>query len=127
MVRIGTVTNVFPEGRATVYFEDTKNTSLPLPIVAVNNEYILPEVGDRVITLHLDNSSTKGFVLSSYFDGGGFAAPEGVDFQKIISGNVTILSKEGSYEISSSKIVFKTAKHEIDLDDLIDRIEALEG
>lgn len=127
MVRIGTVTNIFPEGRATVYFEDTNNTSLPLPVVAVNNEFILPEVGDRVITLHLDNSSTKGFVLSSYFDGGGFVAPDGVDFQKTISGDVTILAKEGNYEISSSKIVFKTAKHEIDLDNLVERIEALEG
>lgn len=127
MIRIGTVTNVFPEGRATVYFEDTNNTSLPLPIVAVNNEYILPEVGDRVITLHLDNSSTKGFVLSSYFGGGGFVAPEGSDFKKNISGNVTILSSNGDYEISSSRIVFKTVKHEIDLDDLIERLEALEG
>lgn len=70
-IRIGRVTSVYPsEGRVKVAYEDSRSSSLPLPMMALNQEYSMPKVGDRVVTLHMDNGSSKGFVLGNYYGGG---------------------------------------------------------
>ena len=39
MIRIGTVTNVYPEnGKVKVYYEDSESSSLPLPMMSINKE-----------------------------------------------------------------------------------------
>lgn len=69
MIRIGTVTNVYHDtGKVKVLYEDTESTSLPLPMISMNREQSMPKVGDRVITLHLLNGSSKGFCIGTYFD-----------------------------------------------------------
>lgn len=69
-MRVGKVTKVDPSSKkVVVLYEDTKNTSLPLPVVSMPGVYSLPSVGDRVVTLHMDNGSSKGFVIGSYFVG----------------------------------------------------------
>lgn len=69
-MRIGKVTKVDSEARkVTVLYEDTENTSLPLSVVSMSGVYSMPKVGDRVVTFHMDNGSSKGFVLGSYYVG----------------------------------------------------------
>ena len=69
-MRVGKVTEVDSSSRkVTVLYEDTGNTSLPLSVVSMSGIYSLPAVGDRVVTFHLDNGSSKGFVLGSYLIG----------------------------------------------------------
>lgn len=69
MLRVGTVTNVYPDtGKVKVYYEDTESSSLPLPMISMNKEQSMPEAGDTVITLHMTNGSSQGFCLGTYFD-----------------------------------------------------------
>ena len=64
-VRIGKVTNIYPsQGKVKVLYEDEGNTSLPLPMLTMNREYSMPLAGERVVTLHMENGSSKGFILS---------------------------------------------------------------
>lgn len=66
IVRIGTVTNVYPkEGKVRVLYEDRDETSVKLPVLAF--EYHMPPVGVTVVTLHMENRSS-GFVLGEYWN-----------------------------------------------------------
>lgn len=66
IVRIGTVTNVYPsEGKVRVLYQDMNETSVKLPLLAW--EYKMPEVGAAVVTLHMEGRSS-GFVLGEYWN-----------------------------------------------------------
>lgn len=115
--RMGRVTNIYPdEARVKVEFEDEKNTSMPLPYITFNREYTMPQVGDRVVTMHLENGTSKGFVLGTYFSGGGWdpKTNEGYrkDFDDFETGYVT--HKDGKYELhADEKISFFVGGNEI--------------
>lgn len=66
MMRIGKVTNIFPDSRKIkVLYEDEGNASLYLSVLKINGECVMPNVGDKVLTLHMENGSSKGFVLGT--------------------------------------------------------------
>lgn len=70
MVRIGKVTNVYlPEGKAKVVYEDEGNVSIPLPVIVVGAWRPMPSIGERVVTVHMENGSSKGFILGGIDDG----------------------------------------------------------
>lgn len=95
-IRIGTVTNVYPDtGKVTVLY-DGKNASLPLPMVTMNGEYSMPAVGDRVLTLHMENGSSKGFVLGTYY-GGGKQPMANSGYRKDFGGGVYAVGGDGIY------------------------------
>ena len=102
--RIGIVTNVFPSsGRATVYYEDTGCTSMPLATMTYNNEYSMPSVGERVVTLHMENGSSKGFILGTFYGGG--KQPKAVEgYHKDMGGGAYTASTGGNYELSAGKV-----------------------
>ena len=65
IVRVGTVTNVYPsEGKVRVLYSDRNETSVKLPLLAW--EYKMPAVGAAVVTLHMEGRSS-GFVLGEYW------------------------------------------------------------
>lgn len=65
IVRIGTVTNVYPsEGKVRVLYQDRNETSVKLPLLAW--EYKMPAVGAAVVTLHMEGRSS-GFALGEYW------------------------------------------------------------
>ena len=146
MIRIGTVTNVYPEnGKVTVYYEDTESSSLPLPMISMNKEQSMPEVEDTVITLHMANGSSQGFCLGTYFDddyeGSGkytkefdekaFVECENGEYilrcESIIleAKEVTLKCKKGI--ISLSELLKKLSDYEKKLNDYGKRIAALES
>lgn len=68
IVRIGKVTNIHAkQGKVTVTYTDLGKTSRPLPCMTFGGEYKLPKIGDTVLTLHLQNGSSKGFVLGTFW------------------------------------------------------------
>ena len=70
-MRIGKVTNIYPTtGKIKVMYEDERSASLPLSMLTMNQEYSMPAVGDKVVTVHMANGSSKGFVLGTYYGGG---------------------------------------------------------
>ena len=112
-LRIGRVTNVYPStGRVRVMYEDEKNASLPIAMLTMNREYYMPLVGERVVTLHMDNGSSKGIVLGTYYGGGMQPkAMEGYRKDFVADGEgdaevYTICSKDGRYRFKAF-----TAKH----------------
>lgn len=68
--RIGTVSSVDPEtGMVSVVYEDRDGevTEL-LPYATFNDEYKLPQLGAKVVVLHLSNGGEMGIVLGTYWN-----------------------------------------------------------
>lgn len=153
-VRIGKVTNTYPsQGKIKVLYEDEGNTSLPLPMLTMNREYSMPSVGDRVVVLHMENGSSKGVILGTYyggsmqpqtdggyrkdFEGGAYAACSAGDYllsAKIVSikagdgsctGATIDLGKEITVE--AEQITLKCPYGEITVEDIMKRVERIEN
>ena len=121
-IRIGRVTSVYPsEGRVKVVYEDSRSSSLPLPMMALNQEYSMPKIGDRVVTLHMDNGSSKGFVLGNYY-GGGSQPKANIGYRKDYDGAYLVCTG-GHYQLqteqltlnANSLITLKSANAELTL------------
>lgn len=105
VTRIGKVTKVYPgEGRVKVTFEDSGSSSLPLAVLTMNKEYSMPSVGDRVITLHMENGSSKGFVLGTYY-GGGMQPKANSGYRKDFTSGCYAVCIGGMYTLKGSKIL----------------------
>lgn len=127
MIRIGTVTNVYPEnGKVKVYYEDSESSSLPLPMMSMNKEHSMPEVGDTVVTLHLANGSSKGFCLGTYFDDD---YSGGEKYIKEFDDKAYVECTEGEYLLKcegitfeSKEIILKCAKGNITLSEVLKKL-----
>ena len=105
MMRIGTVTNVYPDkGRVKVYYEDTESASLPLPMLSFNREQSMPDVGDMVITLHMANGSSQGFCLGTYFDDDYEGSEK---YKKEFDDKASVECDKGRYKLKSEDIVLE--------------------
>ena len=116
-MRIGKVTNVYPEkGKVKVHYEDEGNTSMELPMLTFNDEYSMPSKGDRVLVLHMENGSSKGFVLGTYYsDMNKPKASSG--YRKDLGGGAYISSKNGN-------ITFGCSSGSITLSEIISHIKS---
>ena len=122
MMRIGTVTNVYPDtGRVKVYYEDMESSSLPLPMVSFNREQSMPKVGEAVITLHMANGSSQGFCLGTYFDEDFHGSDK---YKKEFDDKAFAECDKGKYKLKSEDIKLETKKAVIKGTDVI--IEAEE-
>lgn len=105
--RIGTVTNIYPfTGKVKVMYEDEGNASLPLSMLTMNQEYSMPSVGDRVVTMHMENGSSKGFVLGTYY-GGGMQPKANAGYRKDFGRNAFAVCKGGAYQLLAKSISVK--------------------
>ena len=126
ILRIGKVTNVYPTaGRVKVLYEDAKNTSVPLPMLTMNNEYAMPAVGDRVLTVHMANGSSKGFVLGTYY-GGGTTPSASSGYRKDFGGGAYASCKDGKYVLHADEITLECSYGKITLEELMKRLERIE-
>lgn len=102
--RVGKVTKIYPgEGRVKVTFEDSGSSSLPLAMLTMNKEYSMPSVGDRVVTLHMDNGTSKGFVLGTYY-GGGMQPRASSGYRKDFSSGAYATCSGGAYTLKGSTV-----------------------
>lgn len=125
-VRIGKVTNVYPDtGKVKVMYEDEGNASLPLPMLTMNQEYSMPVVGDWVITVHMENGSSKGFVLGTYY-GGSIQPKTDTGYRKDFGEGVYVTCRDGKYLLSAGEVVLKCHYGEITLKEMMQRIERIE-
>lgn len=132
-MRIGKVTNIYPStGKVKVLYEDEKSASLPLSMLTMNQEYSMPKVGDRVVTMHMESGSSKGFVLGTYYGGSmlpkaneGYRKDYGNGAYMICNSGEYLLSAE-SISISGRDLIFKCAYEEESLENLLKRIERIE-
>lgn len=107
ITRVGRVTKIYPgEGRVKVTFEDSGSSSLPLAMLTMNKEYSMPSVGDRVVTLHMDNGTSKGFVLGTYY-GGGSQPRASSGYRKDFSSGVYAVCRGSSYTLKGGNVKIK--------------------
>lgn len=105
-IRIGKVTNIYPAGKVKVVYEDEGNTSLPLSMLTMNQEYSMPAVGDRVVTMHMENGSSKGFVFGTYY-GGGMKPKANAGYRKDFESGAFAICKGGAYQLSAESVSVK--------------------
>lgn len=118
IVRVGTVTNVYPsEGKVRVLYADRNETSVKLPLLA--QEYNMPKVGAAVVTLHMEGRST-GFVLGEYWSDVKKPAEssEGL-FLKQLGTDSYIRVQKGQLKIVSPEIVFQSSAGTITMEQLV--------
>jgi phage baseplate assembly protein gpV len=103
-LRVGKVTKVHTgSGKVSVAYEDENNASLPLSMLTMNSEYSMPSVGDRVVTCHMENGSSKGFVLGTYY-GGGTQPKANSGYRKDFTSGAYATARGGSYKLKASTV-----------------------
>lgn len=115
-MRIGKVTNIYPSGKIKVQYEDEGSTSLPLNMLTMNNEYSMPEIGDRVVTMHMENGSSKGFVLGTYY-GGGKKPKATKGYRKDFGSGAYAACSEGSYILNAVNLLLSGEGASVDISD----------
>ena len=102
-MRIGKVTNIYPTtGKMKVMYEDERSASLPLSMLTMNQEYSMPSIGDKVVTVHMENGSSKGFVLGTYY-GGGMHPKANSGYRKDFGAGAYATCNGGAYSLKASK------------------------
>lgn len=132
-LRIGKVTNIYPTtGKIKVMYEDERCASLPLSMLTMNNEYSMPAVGDKVVTAHMANGSSKGFVLGTYY-GGGMQPKANAGYRKDFGSGAYITCDAGKYilkatdvTVEADDITLKCSYGELTVEELIKRLERIE-
>lgn len=115
-LRIGKVTNIYPStGKVKVMYEDEQNASLPLSMLTMNNEYSMPAVGDRVVTFHMDNGSSKGFVFGTYY-GGGTQPRANSGYRKDFGGGAYATCRSGGYLLHANTVLIESENGHLRLD-----------
>ncbi len=68
--RIGTVSSIDKEnGMVSVIYNDRGGKVTPLlPFLSLNDEYKMPQVGDKVFVAHLSNGTESAVVLGKYWN-----------------------------------------------------------
>lgn len=126
MIRVGEVIKVFPsEGKVQVSYQDTDSSSLPLPMVAYGNEYLMPKIGDMVVTLHFQNGSSKGVCLGTYY--GGDNSPKATSgYRKDVGEDAYMEFKNGILKLKADTISLSCDYATETVENILKRIENLE-
>ena len=110
-IRVGRIHNVdYNSGMVEVIYTDRGNTITSfIPILSMNNEYIMPDIGSMVLVVHLSNGNTAGIVLGTFFN----------EINKPVSTGKGVYHKEFSNTIGSSYIHFEDDKLVIYAKDIV--------
>lgn len=127
--RIGTVSSIDAKtGMVQVLYQDRDGevTQL-LPYATFNGEFKLPEVGSKVVVLHLSNGSEMGIVLGTYWNKGNPAGDPG-DYRKVISENAYFLHKDGVLMISAESLRMESqeSNQSFEVGELLGRFKDME-
>lgn len=125
IARVGKVTSVDgATGKAKVTYEQD-NTSMPLSVVSQGGEYKMPDVGDMVLTLHLENGSSKGFIIGAYY--GGTKTPKATSgYRKDYDDNASLVCSSGNITLKAKEITIETDYGSETFTNILKRIERLE-
>lgn len=129
IVRVGTVTNVYPsEGKARVFYADRNETSVKLPLLST--EFRMPKVGVAVATIHMDGRS-NGFVLGEYWNEENRPPASGkTSYMKQIGSNSYMQCAGEKLTIYSPEIVFQSDAGTVTMEELMalfNRVSDLEN
>lgn len=125
IVRVGKVTNVYPvKGKVKVLYEDRNQASAEIPMLTFNEEFKMPAVGDRVLTLHMENGKSKAFCLGTYWNAN--KVPPEARYRKDLGDGAYIERNGSEVNIYAPSLVFSSSAGSVSLADLLERINLLE-
>ena len=69
-LRVGRVTSVdYESGTVSVLYRDRDNQEIDgIPILSMNNEYLMPKINDMVLVAHLSNKNAVGIMLGKFYN-----------------------------------------------------------
>lgn len=132
ILRVGKVTNTYPdEGKVKVLYKDRNEASMPLPVLTFNDEYKMPPVGASVLTLHMQNGSSKGFVLGTFWNGNKQPTETGTGvYHKSFGGSAYAKYANNSFKIYSPELLLQSSAGGVSVETLIallNRVTELEN
>ena len=70
LIRVGKISSIdAATGMAKVTYPDMDDAvTADFPILTFNEEYMMPEVGESVLVLHLSNGVTEGVILGTFWN-----------------------------------------------------------
>lgn len=110
LIRIGKISKIdYETGMAEVTYPDMDNSVTALfPIVNLNEEYKMPEIGEEVLVLHLSNGAASGLILGPFWNEANKPAVNGKNvYRKEFSkskGTAYIQYKDGAVELRGPAI-----------------------
>lgn len=110
LIRIGKISKIeYETGMAEVTYPDMDNSVTALfPIVNLNEEYKMPEIGEEVLVLHLSNGAASGLILGPFWNEANKPAVNGKNvFRKEFSknsGTAYVQFKDGTVELRGPAI-----------------------
>ena len=124
IVRVGTVTNVYPaEGTVRVLYADRNETSVKMPLLAW--EYKMPAVGAAVVTLHMEGRSS-GFVLGEYWNENNppagaatYSRRNSPSYVKQLGDDTYLQCAGGQLVLYSPEIVFQTDAGAVTMEQIV--------
>lgn len=116
IVRIGKVSYV-KDGMVSVIYEDRDDaTTAPMPYFSPGSEYLKPEIGETVLTVHMSSGTSEGVVIGGLWNNDR-KPPNDVIWSKEISDFSAEFDGE-TLTINAPKIILKSDNKEIDIDNL---------
>ncbi len=127
-IRAGKISRVnYEEGTVRVYYPDTGNVTIEVPVLNFNGEYKMPKVDDMVLVAHLSNGSSVGIVCGAFWSEGNRPPETGPNIyrkdlaQKDGEAYVKYDSNTKAITIKADKIILESSNvktNVIDLDTL---------
>ncbi len=132
-IRIGTISSInYNAGTARVVYSD-RSSSVTREIPFLSFEYNMPEVGDKVLVLHLSNGAEAGIIIGRPWSEKN-KPPEGgagiyrKDFSRTSDKAMFRYDdKTGTLNIKAPMIVFNTDAGNTSIESLLARLTALES
>ena len=126
IVRIGKVSKIdYQKGLISATYPDLDDAVTDdFPVFSFTDEYKMPKVGQEILVLHLSNGQSAGIVMGKYWNKDNLPAVYGANvFRKELSEN----QGEAYIQYKDGDITLHDQKRTTTLDDIISRIERLEG
>lgn len=78
-IRVGRVSSInYEKGMIKVLYTDKdQSVTKELPVLSMNDEYKMPDIGDMVLVLHLSNGSSMGVVMGTFWSNSNKPAESG--------------------------------------------------
>lgn len=89
-IRTGKISSVnYEQGTVRVFYPDTGNVTVEIPVLNFNGEYKMPKIDDMVLVTHLSNGSALGIVGGTFWSPGNIPPETGANiYRKDLAQNV---------------------------------------
>lgn len=128
-IRIGRVSSLNPDnGTIRVVYKDKDNAvTMEFPLLNLDGEYKMPKVDDLVLVSHLSNGSAAGIVLGTFWSPANQPPDPEATWRKEMGEDAYQHYKGTEYRAKAGTIKLETDSNTMDVDEVMQRLDALES